>query len=338
MKKFLVLAMVLLFASSAFAAGTLTVAKSASIANPIKSTNFTYYIQVTCTGNCYGVQVVDTLPTGFALIGFQPTGTLTSNIIQWFCGDAAYSMTNTSQTFTFYGNLPSYTILNITNTAECFGSQGGDVSSTTILAMATPTVPTPTFTSTVTPNYTSTANATKTMIIQATGTAYMATQTAKITNYLATQTAIYAVGTSIQQTRTSIVQTKTAVAALTQTKAATQTMIVLASQTITATPTTQVTAVVCGTGYQVLSYGPSSVAKFSNLYNANAGSVTWVYTVMDANNTISAAAVPAKITVTANTGNYGQEPILGIFTRNFNFGTGVVINASTNTVCVQLTQ
>jgi hypothetical protein len=163
MKKFLgLIGLILILCSTAFAtSGTLSIAKSVSIAKPIPATNFTYYIAVTCTGDCYGVQVTDTLPTGFSLIGSNPSASLTNGILSWNGGDAALSMTNSSQNLTFWGNVLVYQKQNITNTAEVFGTQGGDALSTTILAMYAPTA-TITLTKTNTPVATATLTSTLT--------------------------------------------------------------------------------------------------------------------------------------------------------------------------------
>ena len=210
MKKFLILTGLLFFAfvSMVFATGTLTIAKSAWTANPMAGVNYTYVQAVTCTGNCYNVQVVDTLPTNYAIQGSSPAMTLSNGVGSWYGGDGAHSMTNSSQNFTFWGYVFVYQIQNITNTAECFGTQGGDATSTTILAMATPTFSlTPTKTNT--PNWTHTATATRT----ATLTIPQQTATANAVKVLATQTAVAAnAKATAAVTLTAVAATKTAVA------------------------------------------------------------------------------------------------------------------------------
>jgi hypothetical protein len=227
MKKFLILTGLLLFGfiASVFAAGTLTISKSAWVANPIAATNYTNVINVTCTGNCFKVQVVDTLPTGFSYIGSLPAATLTNGILSWFAGDVANSMTNSSQNFTYWGNVYNYTNANITNTAECFGTQGGDALGSTILAMATQTFTTIS-TLTRTPNWTATVTRTSTqtpsyptrtaVIVRQTQTAVAAAAaaTAAVTRTAVQQTAVAETATANRtpnMVNTMIAQTKTAV-------------------------------------------------------------------------------------------------------------------------------
>lgn len=231
MKKILFTVLMFLISCSLFATGTLTIAKSSWTAHPVAGANYTYVIAVTCTGNCFNVQVTDTLPTGLAFRGSSPAMTITNGVGSWYGGNGAYSMTNSSQNFTFWGNMPVYSIYGITNTAEGFGTQGGDASSTTILAMATPTF-TFTITKTNTPVCSPTFTQTRTTTPATPGltqTAIWQTQTVVISNAQATRTVVAA---NIKSTATAA-----AVIAASTKAAATAAVTANATQTIWVTQT-----------------------------------------------------------------------------------------------------
>lgn len=350
MKKIIGLVLSLLFVvSSVYAAGTLTVAKSASIANPSAAINFTYYIQTTCTGNCYKVQITDTLPSGFGLIGTSSGASLANGVVSWYGGDAANSMTNSSQTFTFYGNIPSYTIQNISNTAECFGTQGGDATSTTILAMATSTpvgtatpIP-PTATVTNTPNgpqqtqtaqvgatktHDITLHETQTAVVQtqtagvvATGTAYLhiyQTATAKVT---ATDVAVLHITQTALQTATQIAQTQTAI------------VVAALSATSTPTMTPTIPAIVCDSRKVLLKTGKYHLTGITVLSNTGTTQVTYYDC-----STTAAAPASAVFTWTQSylPGNYPIGQKFLFWNLGYQVQYGVVADVTGDTECLTI--
>jgi hypothetical protein len=279
MKKFLAMVFALSFSFTALYAttwGTLSIAKSASIANPAAGVNYSYVIAITCTtGDCTSVVISDTVPTLFSYQGASGSPTFVNGVISWSGG--ATMITSSAQDFTFWGNIPIYTSSVITNIGEVFRTQGGDAKSTTILAMATSIATnSPNWTATATPTFTQTPNApqqTQTAVytlnaqrtltaaatVQAKQTSIAATKTAAITAqqtpnavytataaasataaYIATQTA-KATGTQVQQTATALalIATQTQVAAH-STATARQTAI---QQTATAAAKTTLTAI-----------------------------------------------------------------------------------------------
>jgi len=251
---FLVLGL-LFFSGQAFATGAFSITKTASTANPIAGTNFTYTVSWTCIGNCFDVQTSDTLPTNFAYQGSSPALTITNGVLSWGGVGGAYSMTNSVQAFTFWGNIPVYQS-KISNTGEVFGTQGGDALSTTILAMATPTFTktnsqSPTYTITATPTYTATPSISATFTItptytptssgpNQTVTAIWRTQTAVTSNIHATRTAnmanVIATATAVvvNAAATPAAATAACTANATLTVYATQTLVTIATQTATA--------------------------------------------------------------------------------------------------------